>query len=460
MSSKQEPLQVQAESPQQQYYFRTLICFAAAGTLAAYINWSNISYLYAFTILGLLMYAYGTYYFTHKQAADTLAKTSRWLSYVDAGLIGLVLGFTNFSVLPCVLFLTMIQFNALISGGVRKLMEDNSAFAIGVLISFIFHSPSFVLSTSVEISMSSLIGIATYFLVYAVYMHQRFHKLSLSQKQLENEQKWHKIRAYKLSRYLPPTVWKAINQGKDETLQAERKKISIFFSDIKDFSQLAEEIEAEALTELLNNYLTEMSKIVTQHGGTIDKFMGDAIMVLFGDSNSQGVKADCIRCVSMAVAMKKKMRSLQLEWFNQGIKKPLQIRMGINTGYCTIGTFGTSSHLDYTVLGTQVNLASRLESAAEPDEILISHETWSLCKDTVMCRDKGEIQVKGFALPVKVYQVADLRKDLGKNQSYFEDRTEGFSMYLDMEKIRNYDKEKVIESLEKAAEKLRDKVIV
>jgi len=445
MSSKQEPLQVQAESPQQQYYFRTLICFAAAGTLAAYINWSNISYLYAFTILGLLMYAYGTYYFTYKQAADTLVKTSRWLSYVDAGLIGLVLGFTNFSVLPCVLFLTMIQFNALISGGVRKLMEDNSAFAIGVLISFIFHSPSFVLSTSVEISMSSLIGIATYFLVYAVYMHQRFHKLSLSQKQLENEQKWHKIRAYKLSRYLPPTVWKAINQGKDETLQAERKKISIFFSDIKDFSQLAEEIEAEALTELLNNYLTEMSKIVTQHGGTIDKFMGDAIMVLFGDSNSQGVKADCIRCVSMAVAMKKKMRSLQLEWFNQGIKKPLQIRMGINTGYCTIGTFGTSSHLDYTVLGTQVNLASRLESAAEPDEILISHETWSLCKDTVMCRDKGEIQVKGFALPVKVYQVADLRKDLGKNQSYFEDRAEGFSMYLDMEKIRNYDKEKVIE---------------
>jgi len=460
MTSKQEPSQLQAESPQQQYYFRTLICFAAAGTLASYISWSNISPLYATTIVGLLIYAYGTYYFTHKQASDTLAKTSRWLSYVDAGLIGMVLGFTNFSVLPCVLFLTMIQFNALISGGTRKLMEDNSAFAVGVLVSFIFHAPNFVLSTSVEISLSSLIGIATYFLVYAVYMHQRFHKLSISQKQLENEQKWHKIRAYKLSRYLPPTVWKAINQGKDETLQAERKKISIFFSDIKDFSQLAEEIEAEALNELLNHYLTEMSKIVTQHGGTIDKFMGDAIMVLFGDSNSQGVKADCIRCVSMAVAMKKKMRSLQLEWFNQGIKKPLQIRMGINTGYCTVGTFGTSSHLDYTVLGTQVNLASRLESAAEPDEILISHETWSLCKDTIMCRDKGEIQVKGFALPVKVYQVADLRKDLGKNQSYFEDRAEGFSMYLDIEKIRNYDKEKVLKSLEKAAGRLRDKVII
>jgi len=460
MTSKQDPQQLQVESPKQQYYFRALICFAAAGTLASHINWSDVSPLFAVTIIGLLAYAYSTYYFTHKRPVDELIKISRWLSYVDAGLIGLILGFINFSLLPCILFLTMIQFNGLITGGTRKLMEDNSAFAAGVLISFVFHSPDLVLSTSVEISMASLIGIATYFLVYAIYMHQRFHKVSITQKQLENEQKWHKIRAYKLSRYLPPTVWKAINQGKDETLQAERKKISIFFSDIKDFSQLAEEIEAEALNELLNHYLTEMSKIVTQYGGTIDKFMGDAIMVLFGDSNSQGVKADCVRCVSMAVAMKKKMRSLQLEWFNQGIKKPLQIRMGINTGYCTVGTFGTSSHLDYTVLGTQVNLASRLESAAEPDEILISHETWSLCKDTIMCRDKGEIMVKGFALPVKVYQVADLRKDMGKNQSYFEDRAEGFSMYLDMDKVRNYDKERVIEALEKAAERLRDKIII
>lgn len=452
--------ELQTESPLQQYYFRTLICFAAAGTLASFIDWENISITHAFTAAALLIYAYGTYYFTHKQSPETLAKSSRWLSYVDAGLMGVVIGFTNFSVLPCVLFLTMIQFNALIVGGMRKLMEDNTAFAIGLVLSFVIHKPQLVLSTNIQISIASLIGIATYFVVYAIYMQKRLHKLTLVQTQLEDEQKWHKIRAYKLSRYLPPTVWKAISSGKDETLQAERKKISIFFSDIKDFSELAEEIEAEALNELLNHYLTEMSKIVTHYGGTIDKFMGDGIMVLFGDSNSQGVKADCVRCVSMAITMKKRMKSLQLEWFNQGIKKPLQIRMGINTGYCTVGTFGTSSHLDYTVLGTQVNLASRLESAADPDEILISHETWSLARDTIMCRDKGEIQVKGFAQPVKVYQVADFRKDLGKNQSYFEDRAEGFSMYLDMDKIRNYDKEKVIASLEKAAERLKDKVII
>lgn len=203
-----------------------------------------------------------------------------------------------------------------------------------------------------------------------------------------------------------------------------------------------------------------MSKIVAHHGGNIDKFMGDGIMVLFGDSGTKSVKDDAIRCTSMAIAMKKQIKAMQVEWFNQGIKKPLQVRMGINTGYCTVGTFGTSNHLDYTVLGTQVNLASRLEAAAEPDEILISHETWSLVKDTVMCRDKGEIMVKGFSLPVRVYQVADLRKEMGKNQSYFEDRAEGFSMYLDTEKVRNYDKQKVIETLEKATSRLKDKIII
>lgn len=460
MTSKIDPQSMQTETPIQQYYFRALICFAASGTLASFINWNKPSNIYIGVIVLLLAYAYGTYFFTRKQIPELAVRNNRWLSYIDAALIGIVLSLTDFSILPCVMFLTMIQFNALISGGVRKLLEDNTAFAMGVLISLFIHSPQLILSSNIQISAASLIGVATYFLVYAIFMHQRLHKLILNQKQLENEQKWHKIRAYKLSRYLPPTVWQAINRGDDKHLQAERKRISVFFSDIKDFSQLSEEIEAEALTELLNHYLTEMSKIVAHYGGTIDKFMGDGIMVLFGDSASKGVKDDATRCVAMAIAMKKRIKAMQVEWFNQGIKKPLQVRMGINTGYCTVGTFGTSNHLDYTVLGTQVNLASRLESAAEPDEILISHETWSLVKDTVMCRDKGEITVKGFSMPVKVYQVADLRKEMGKNQSYFEDRAEGFSMYLDMDKVRNYDKQKVIESLEKAANRLKDKVIV
>ncbi|BFM21506.1 adenylate/guanylate cyclase domain-containing protein [Gilvimarinus japonicus] len=449
-----------SESILQQYYFRTLICFAAGGTLAAMMDWNNVNWVYVGAIIYMLIYAYASFTYTKQLPAEALPKASRILSYADAALIGVVLNLINFSLLPCILFLAMIQFNALLTGGLRRWLEDNAALATGIVASMLIHRPQWIFHSNIEISAVSLIGIITYFLAYALYMHQRFHKLKLSNAKLLNEQKWHKIRAYKLSRYLAPAVWQAVNQGRDETLQAERKKITIFFSDIKNFSQLSEEMEAEALTELLNQYLTEMTKIVTHFGGTIDKFMGDAVMVLYGDSGSKGVKDDCLRCVSMAIAMKKRMKSLQQEWHNQGIKKPLQIRMGINTGYCTVGTFGTSSHLDYTVLGTHVNLASRLESAAEPDEVLISHETWSLVKDSVLCRDKGEITVKGFSAPVKVYQVAGLRKDLGRNQTYFEDRAEGFSMYLDLDKVRNYDKEQVLTALKKAAEKLKDKVIV
>ena len=115
--------------------------------------------------------------------------------------------------------------------------------------------------------------------------------------------------------------------------------------------------------------------------------------------------------------------------------------------------------MDCTVLRTQANIAQRLESAAEPGEILISHETWSLVKDVVMCRDQGEISVKGSSHPVRIYQVVDFRKDLGQGKSWFEENTAGFSMHMDLEKIRNYDKDRVMDTLNKALERLKNKVI-
>ena len=142
-----------------------------------------------------------------------------------------------------------------------------------------------------------------------------------------------------------------------------------------------------------------------------------------------------------------------------GITKPLET-VDINTGYCTVGNFGADTRMDYTIIGREVNLASRLESASEAGEILISHETYSLIKDVIMCRDKGQIAVKGFSRPVQIYQVVDSRRDLGAAPSYVEHELPGFSMYLDTNNIQNYDKERVIQALQQAAERLRDKVIL
>src|SRR5262249_42205875 len=160
-------------------------------------------------------------------------------------------------------------------------------------------------------------------------------------------------------------------------------------------------LESEELTGLLNHYLTEMSKIALEHGATIDKYIGDAILAFFGDPETRGFKEDAIACVNMAIAMQRRMRGLQFEGGDGGLEKPFELRIGINTGYCTVGNFGSEDRMDYTIIGNEVNLASRLQSHAEPGSILMSHETYSLVKDIVLTEEQEPVQAKGFAKPVR-----------------------------------------------------------
>ena len=351
-----------------------------------------------------------------------------------------------------------ILFNASTNASPRQSLSDFAMLLLGAGLVAMITPISWQFNIdSVSLGLA-IIGLLAYLSVFAYYIRKRIKKLNVDCKRLYSDLVLQKVRSYKLSRYVTPTVWSSLNQGKDASLKTDRKRVTVFFSDIAGFSSLSEELEAEVLTDLLNTYLTEMVKIAAKHKGTIDKFMGDGLMVLFGDTSSDGMKTDCMRCIAMAMDMRKKMKELEIKWFNQGIKQTLQIRMGINSGYCTVGTFGTSEYMEYTALGTHVNLASRLESAAESGEILISHETWSLIKDVVMCRDRGEIKAKGFSHPIKVYQVINFRKELGSNQSYFEEHAPGFSMHIDLEKVKNYERSRIVEQLETIAEKLRDKI--
>lgn len=210
----------------------------------------------------------------------------------------------------------------------------------------------------------------------------------------------------KLSKYLSPQVYASIFTGQqDVVIASKRKKLTIFFSDIADFTATTDSLESEQLTELLNNYLSEMSKIALQYGATIDKYVGDAILAFFGDPESRGVKDDAMACVEMAIAMQRRMVELQAGWLERGLERPFQLRIGINTGFCTVGNFGSEDRMDYTIIGNEMNLAARLQYHAPLGGILLAHETHALVRDTVPCAERDPVQMKGFAKPIRNYEV-------------------------------------------------------
>jgi adenylate cyclase len=220
-----------------------------------------------------------------------------------------------------------------------------------------------------------------------------------------------------LAKYLSPQVYESIFSGRQQVkLVSQRKRLTVFFSDLAGFTQTTEMLESEDLTRLLNQYLTEMSEIALTHGATIDKYVGDAIVIFFGDPETRGVKEDAIACVKMAIAMRERMMELENVWRASGVENPLRCRMGINTGVCTVGNFGSEARMDYTIIGAGVNLAARLEAACTPREILISYETHAHVKDLIYCEERSHIEVKGIAHPVSTYCVIDLYENLGEGK--------------------------------------------
>lgn len=210
----------------------------------------------------------------------------------------------------------------------------------------------------------------------------------------------------KLSKYLSPQVYSSIFTGQQEVqLGSRRKKVSILFADIVGFTSATDRMEPEDITYILNEYLTEMTNIALTNGGTIDKYIGDAIMLFFGDPESQGVKNDAVACVKTGLEMHRRQKELGEKWRKEGINMPIKTRIGIHTGYATVGNFGSDERMDYTIIGGAVNLASRLEHSADPGGILISADTHVLVEDAFVCEPRGSMEIRGIAYPVETYSI-------------------------------------------------------
>jgi adenylate cyclase len=261
----------------------------------------------------------------------------------------------------------------------------------------------------------------------------------------------------KLSRYLSPQVYKSIFEGtQDVSIQAVRKKLTIFFSDIKDFTKTSEHMQPEDMTYLLNSYFSEMSKIALEYGATIDKFIGDAIVIFFGDPQSRGVQDDALQCVRMAVAMQRRMVHLRAVWHDKGYRQPFHVRVGINTGYCHVGNFGSEDRMDYTVIGSEVNLAARLEQNGEPDGVIISYETYALVKNEFDAEERPPLQAKGVSREIRCFALRNIQA-ADAPASGLHHRYPGLRLTLEPEKLSPENRLQAIDDLQKAIQALQVK---
>lgn len=206
-----------------------------------------------------------------------------------------------------------------------------------------------------------------------------------------------------LGRYISrPVLTRLVNTGAVAATATERRELTVFFSDIRGFTTWTEKVEPDEVSIRLNEYFAAMTPLVERHGGTLDKFIGDSIMVFMGAPDPMPEHA--LWAVRMAVEMQKEMRRLNERWKQKGYE-PLLVGIGIHTGFVTVGSFGSPSFLDYTVIGRNVNLAARIEASAPGGTILLSSRTHSLVRDSIPTKPHPDVTLKGIPEPQTVFEV-------------------------------------------------------
>jgi adenylate cyclase len=211
-------------------------------------------------------------------------------------------------------------------------------------------------------------------------------------------------------------------------LGGDKKDLSVLFSDIRGFTTISEKLTPEELVHLLNEYLTAMTNIVFQYDGLLDKYMGDAIMAVFGAPLSQPDHAQ--RACLTALGMLSELQRLQKKWQEEG-RPILNIGIGINTGDMVVGNMGSEMRFDYTVMGDNVNLGSRLEGINKEygSNIVISEFTYNAIKEAMCCRELDYVRVKGKKLPVRIYELLDEKKNENKWKELITNFEEGLTLY-------------------------------
>ncbi len=324
----------------------------------------------------------------------------------------------------------------------------------------LFGNHDYFATTSAELTVLGFLCLVGYCGMLNLYQIRKMNLIEHDKKKYY--QQWNesiKVSNF-LSRYVPYQLWQLIRDSKLEAkVTYKRRKITVFFSDIQGFTELSENLIAEDLAFVLNEYLEHMTEIAKKYDGIVDKFMGDAILIFFDDldasESNENLTKNAQKCLDMAIEMRQQMNILRKRWTALGYP-PLHIRMGISTGNCHVGNYGATHRMAYTILGHDVNLAARLQSAAEVDEILLSESTYKLVQNYYLCAPKKPLRLKGVAGLVRTWQVVEKYKaDKIEYQRWFDYEYKGFHLLLNLEEVQRFEYAELIEVLEKMIQRIQ-----
>ena len=241
-----------------------------------------------------------------------------------------------------------------------------------------------------------------------------------------------------LARFVPQTVVdKLMQSGSEQLISKNRRELTVFFSDIVGFTSMTERLEPEQLSTLLVDYFSEMNGLCEKWGGTLDQFIGDAIVIFFGAPESHGSNTDAANALGMALEMQDRLHSLRVKWADMGLRPPLHVRMGLSTGFATVGNFGSNNRLHYTAIGNTVNEAARIHDLCVADRILIGEDTHLRVRDQYQCTLHSKAQLKGRQNPVQLYEVNLNQKQ--SEASLVVGSGDGYRIYMDNNAVADRD---------------------
>ena len=224
-----------------------------------------------------------------------------------------------------------------------------------------------------------------------------------------DEQMAELVRTGELRRFLPQQVADGLLAGDLQPDQAvQRRRITVLFADMVGFTDLAETLDPEELAHVLNEYLREMTAVAVAEGGTLIDFAGDGLLVIYGAPNGTPEDEQAAHAIQTALAMRDRVRALAAALRSRGVPAEVQVRVGVNTGHCTVGVFGSDVMRAYKAVGLAVNIASRLQAEAEPGSILCGFRTYAVVEDRVRAVRREPLTVKGASRPVEAWEILEL----------------------------------------------------